>query len=122
MADKRRKSNAGKAEEDLHSSPLQHTPVLVQEVLEGLDVRPGICMIDGTLGGGGHTVQLLERSTPDGRVLGLDADPEAVARVRQRLDGAVASGRLVITQSNFGEMRAAAMQYGFIWSKRSCSI
>jgi 16S rRNA C1402 N4-methylase RsmH len=50
-----------------------HLPVLAEEVLTILSPRPGSLQIDGTLGGGGHTERILEASTPDGRVLGLDA-------------------------------------------------
>jgi len=70
-------------------------------------------VIDGTLGGGGHTARILELSAPTGRVLGLDADPEAVERVAARLAGAVSAGRLIIVQANFGEMQAVAQAHGF---------
>jgi len=60
-----------------------HLPVLYQEVLNGLQPCPGGKYIDGTLGAGGHAAGILERSAPDGRLLGMDRDPAAldVARV-----------------------------------------
>ena len=51
-----------------------HIPVLYQEVLKGLQIKPGGRYIDGTLGGGGHAAGILEKSSPDGRLLGIDAD------------------------------------------------
>ncbi len=52
-----------------------HLPVLVNEVLEMLAPAPGSLHLDATLGGGGHTERILEAANPDGRLLGLDADP-----------------------------------------------
>lgn len=91
----------------------RHVPVLLNEVLEGLAIRPGARIIDGTLGGGGHTAAMLERSAPDGRILGLDADPAAIRRVGQRLTQAVETGRLVLAQANFVEMAQVAAAHGF---------
>ncbi|MEZ4859776.1 MAG: 16S rRNA (cytosine(1402)-N(4))-methyltransferase RsmH [Caldilineaceae bacterium] len=90
-----------------------HAPVLLAEVLEGLQIQPGMCMIDGTLGGGGHTAALLEQSAPDGQVLGIDADPAAIRRVGQRLAAEVTAGRLVMAQGNFVEMESIATTQGF---------
>jgi 16S rRNA (cytosine1402-N4)-methyltransferase len=59
------------------STPI-HTPVMVDEVLHWLDPRLGQTIIDGTLGGGGHTRALAERVGADGLVVGLDRDPDAV--------------------------------------------
>lgn len=66
-------------------TPGGHIPVLYNEVLEGLQPRPGGVYIDGTVGAGGHAAGLLERSGPDGRLLGLDRDPAAIAQARVRL-------------------------------------
>jgi 16S rRNA (cytosine1402-N4)-methyltransferase len=92
----------------------QHIAVMVKEVVEGLAPRPGGAYIDGTVGGGGHTGALLERSAPDGRVLGIDADPQAVAGVARGLSGAVAAGRLRLIQGNFADLEALANAAGFV--------
>lgn len=84
------------------------------EILDGLKIQPGYRIIDGTVGGGGHTKKILERSAPTGQVLGLDTDPDAVHRVGERLSTAVADGRLHIAHANFGQIRQVAMSYGFV--------
>ncbi|MDW8326100.1 MAG: 16S rRNA (cytosine(1402)-N(4))-methyltransferase RsmH [Anaerolineales bacterium] len=57
---------------------MAHVPVLYNEVLAGLQPKPGGFYIDGTVGAGGHAAGILERSGPDGRLLGLDRDPAAL--------------------------------------------
>lgn len=88
-----------------------HVPVLAGEVLEFLAPAPGTLQIDATVGGGGHTERILEASSPGGRVLGLDADPAAVARVARRL--ARFGDRLVLRQANFREIGHVAPAAGF---------
>jgi 16S rRNA (cytosine1402-N4)-methyltransferase len=64
-----------------------HIPVLLEEVLEGLQAAPGGVFVDGTLGGGGHTRALAERVRPAGRVVAVDLDPGAVERTSETLRG-----------------------------------
>jgi 16S rRNA (cytosine1402-N4)-methyltransferase len=68
-------------------APSRHVPVLVDEVLHWLDPRPGQTLIDGTLGGGGHTALLAERVGPAGRVFALDRDRRAVEAAAERFAG-----------------------------------
>ena len=84
-----------------------HLPVLVEEVLAMLAPAPGSLHIDATLGGGGHTERILEAANPDGRVLGLDADPAAIARVEARLRPRFGD-RLVLRQANFRDLATVA--------------
>ena len=79
-----------------------HLPVMPDEVLETLAPRPGSLQIDATVGGGGHTERILEAASPDGRVLGLDADPAAIDRVADRL--ARFGDRLVLRRRTSGEL------------------
>ena len=81
-----------------------HTPVLLQESMALLKPRPGERYLDGTLGGGGHTEQMLLRSSPNGRVLGLDWDEDAARAARQRLSQF--GDRLTVLQANFQQAKA----------------
>lgn len=88
-----------------------HVPVLVREVLEQLVVVPGGRYVDGTLGGGGHTAAILEASGPDGRVLSIDRDPEAIAEAKARL-GALAE-RVTFVQGNYSLAAEYVERTGF---------
>ena len=61
---------------------MRHNPVLLQEVLEHLALKPGAVVMDGTLGSGGHSEAILKDIGPSGRLIGFDQDPEAIARCR----------------------------------------
>ncbi|MBI4320469.1 MAG: 16S rRNA (cytosine(1402)-N(4))-methyltransferase RsmH [Chloroflexi bacterium] len=76
-----------------------HVPVLYDEVLEVLSPRPGGRYIDCTLGGGGHALGIVERSSQDGRLLGIDADIRAVEAARDRLKDY--ASRVVLVNDNF---------------------
>jgi 16S rRNA (cytosine1402-N4)-methyltransferase len=62
-----------------------HTPVLLGEAMAGLQARPGAYIIDCTVGLGGHASAILERIKPSGRLLGIDADPEAIRVCQEEL-------------------------------------
>ncbi|MBL8888587.1 MAG: 16S rRNA (cytosine(1402)-N(4))-methyltransferase RsmH [Planctomycetaceae bacterium] len=62
-----------------------HVPVMPSEVLSALDVRPGMIIVDGTLGGGGHSRMIASLVGPTGQVIGVDRDPLAVARTKETL-------------------------------------
>jgi 16S rRNA (cytosine1402-N4)-methyltransferase len=88
-----------------------HVPVMVEEVMQALAPHPGSLQIDGTLGGGGHAVRILEAISPGGKLLGLDADPAAIERARLRL--APYGARAVLRQANFEDLAALASETGF---------
>jgi len=91
---------------------VEHVPVLYGEVLAGLDVRAGGRYIDCTAGSGGHAAGILEASAPDGALLALDTDPEAIRRTRDALgSGGV---RLQLVQANFRDLAVVARREG--WS------
>jgi 16S rRNA (cytosine1402-N4)-methyltransferase len=89
----------------------RHIPVMYQEILDYLQPQPGGRYIDGTLGAGGHTAGLLRASAPDGRVLGLDRDEDALAFAREQL--AEFGQRVTFVQATFAEMDEIAPPRGF---------
>ena len=80
----------------------QHWPVLEGETLEHLHLGPGATVVDGTLGGGGHAEAILEATSPDGRLIGIDLDPEARNAARTRL--ARFGDRLQVVPGSFREL------------------
>ncbi len=89
-----------------------HVPVLVQAVVEGLAPRPGGRYIDGTVGAGGHAEAILQASAPDGRLLGLDGDPDALVIARETLEPF--GERAVLVRANFTELNRVAAAQGFV--------
>lgn len=87
-----------------------HRPVLLRETVELLAVRPGGTYIDGTLGGGGHARALAEAVGAAGRLIGIDRDPEAVARAGEALKGLAA--RVDLVCGGFDEMAEIAARLG----------
>ncbi len=79
-----------------------HRSVLLDEVVAHLEPRAGAVYCDGTLGGGGHSRAILERSSPDGRVIGVDRDPDALEAARAEL--AEFGDRLVTVHGTFGQV------------------
>lgn len=87
-----------------------HAPVLVAEVVQGLQPRAEGMYVDGTVGGGGHAAALLAASGPSGRLLGLDWDEEAVAASRERLREFGERVRLVV--ASYAELERVLMSVG----------
>jgi 16S rRNA (cytosine1402-N4)-methyltransferase len=88
-----------------------HIPVLLEETAESLAVQPGGRYIDCTLGTGGHAAAILDRSSPGGQLLGIDADPEAIAVARARLQAY--SRATLLINDNFANLRAICIKYDF---------
>jgi 16S rRNA (cytosine1402-N4)-methyltransferase len=88
-----------------------HRPVLFEAVLDALQPRPGGRYLDGTLGGGGHAMAVLTRTEPDGRLLGLDRDPAALARAWTVL--APFGPRAILAHGSFADLAALADAAGF---------
>jgi 16S rRNA (cytosine1402-N4)-methyltransferase len=89
----------------------QHEPVMLAAALELLDCRSGGIYVDGTVGGGGYVRAILEKSAPDGVVLGLDWDEEAIGRVHEKLSGEYGQ-RLKLEKSDFADIRQALLKQG----------
>ena len=77
-----------------------HIPVLMDEVLQWINPTPGMVIVDGTLGGGGHTRAMAERVGNDGLVISMDRDADAIDRATQKLKGLP----IAVVQSNFSEI------------------
>ena len=89
-----------------------HISVMPAETLDALRPQPGGVFIDGTLGGAGHTMLLLERVGLTGRVLAIDADPAALRRAEARLAEPIAQGRLLLRHGNFRQLAEFAQAAG----------
>ena len=63
----------------------KHVPVLIRSVLNGLNIRPDGCYVDGTFGRGGHSSAIAKLLGPKGRMIMIDRDPEAIATVPNTL-------------------------------------
>jgi 16S rRNA (cytosine1402-N4)-methyltransferase len=85
-----------------------HDPVLLHETLGQLDLQPGSVIVDGTLGGGGHAEAILERTAPDGLLIGLDLDGEAIHEAGTRL--ASFAPRVRLFQSSFRRLEDIAAE------------
>ena len=89
-----------------------HTPVLLDETMQFLTPGPGGRFIDATLGAGGHTRAILERTEPDGRVLAIDQDESALANARPALSSF--GSRLLLAHGNFKQVSRLAAEHGFL--------
>ncbi len=78
---------------------MRHVPVLLNEVLEALNLESGKNIVDCTLGDAGHSEKILEKISPDGKLLGIDADPESILRAKKYLHQY--EGRTVFVRDNF---------------------
>jgi 16S rRNA (cytosine1402-N4)-methyltransferase len=98
----------------------EHTPVLVDEAIAALGLAAGPTSqgrdlyVDATFGRGGHAARILEQLGPEGRLLAIDRDPQAVAAARERFH---AQPRFVAVQAAFGSLQSLVAQHG---QGRSC--
>ncbi|MCC8043525.1 MAG: 16S rRNA (cytosine(1402)-N(4))-methyltransferase RsmH [Oscillospiraceae bacterium] len=84
-----------------------HTPVLLNECLDGLDIKPDGIYIDGTCGGAGHSAQIAKR-LENGKLIGIDRDPDAVTVASQRLNGLNAE----VVQGNYSDIKEICREKG----------
>ena len=83
-----------------------HTPVLLQESVSALSIKPGGVYVDATFGGGGHSRAILERLGPEGRLIAIDQDSDALANAPE-------DGRLIPVRSNFRFVHNWVRYHGF---------
>ena len=79
-----------------------HIPVMLREVIDYLDPKPGQIIVDATLGTGGHSLEILKRITPRGRLIGIDRDEDSLAICRKRFSEF--SGSCDFVQANFVDL------------------
>jgi 16S rRNA (cytosine1402-N4)-methyltransferase len=88
-----------------------HQPVLYKEIIHALQPHDGGRYVDGTLGAGGHARGIMEASAPDGQLLGLDVDPQALALARKNL--APYEGRIHLAQASYTSLSTQLTQLGW---------
>jgi len=103
-----------------------HTPVLLREAVEALEVQPGKRYVDCTLGSGGHAKAVLEKGLPNVQVLGIDADPEAIEVSRIELADYAES--ITTVRDNFANLETICEEndflpvHGILFDLGICSI
>ncbi len=90
---------------------MRHVPVLRDEVVDSLQLAPGMNIVDSTLGDGGHAERILEKTAPSGRLLGIDADPESLARAKNFLYGF--GDRVAYVRDNFENLGTIVRENAF---------
>ena len=90
-----------------------HLPVLLHEVLDQLDLRPGLTVVDGTVGAGGHSSKIAPKIAPHGRLIGLDRDPMMLAFAREKLTTAQVAGQNVtLVHSSYADLPEVLKSHG----------
>src|SRR3990170_1219537 len=92
-------------------APVRHEPVLLHETRAALAVRPGGRYVDCTVDGGGHAEAILDAASPGGALVGIDADPEALALARHRLSRF--GDAVALVEGNFRDVDAICRERGF---------
>ncbi len=87
----------------------KHYSVMLDEVVEGLNIKPDGIYVDCTLGGAGHTKAILSKLGSEGRVIGIDRDGDAIENARET----VSDDRLLLYRDNFSNIIDAVSYYGF---------
>lgn len=87
-----------------------HKPVMLEECMEGLSLKDGGIWFDGTVGGGGHSYEILKRTAPNGKLIATDLDDEAIASATERLKPF--DGRFSIYKSNYKDFASVFERAG----------
>jgi 16S rRNA (cytosine1402-N4)-methyltransferase len=82
-----------------------HIPVLLNETLQYLDLKPGQVVVDGTLGGGGHSLGIAKAIQPKGTVIGIDLDPAAVSEAQKQFDTEKLESTVILLKGNYKNIK-----------------
>lgn len=88
----------------------KHVSVLLNESIEGLNITPGGIYVDCTMGGAGHSKEILQQLGPEGRLIGIDQDPAAIANATEKLQGFVGQFQAVLR--NFSQIKNVLADLG----------
>lgn len=88
----------------------KHTSVLLHETIDNLNIRPDGIYVDGTLGGAGHSSEIVKRLNENGRLIGIDQDEDAIAAASERLKDY--SDKVTIIRSNYCNMKEELNRIG----------
>ena len=88
----------------------EHKSVLLYETVDSLNIRPDGIYVDGTLGGGGHAFKVLKRLGPEGRLIGIDQDADAIRAATERLEQF--KDKVTIVRSNYRNIREVLSELG----------
>jgi len=91
-----------------------HIPVLQKEVIEYLDPKPNENFIDCTIGEGGHSLAILEKNAPKGKVLGIDVDAEVIKNTKYYIQNTIYKNRVVLVSDNFANLKEIVRREKFI--------
>lgn len=87
-----------------------HKSVLLHETIENLNIKPDGIYVDGTLGGAGHSLEIVKRLSDKGRLIGIDQDADAIAAAKERLSDY--ASKVTIVRSNYAAMKDELLKLG----------
>lgn len=90
-----------------------HTPVLIKEVIEYLNPKPGDKIIDATLDGGGHAMALAEKVAPDGKVLGMELDGKLIQEFELKVKNSKFKDNFILVNNNYTSIKNIVHEYNF---------
>lgn len=87
-----------------------HKSVLLNETIENLNIKPDGIYVDGTLGGAGHSLEIVKRLSDKGRLIGIDQDADAITAAKERLSGY--ENQVTIVRNNYAAMKDELLKLG----------